>query len=116
MAALRGSGRDVNTDERTAVGHALITGSSYEVLRLIYPAAYPVHEPTGAGAGQPHLHYFLSILRLVLVLEAKSHPVLAPAWPCCAEQSAWARGPAAGQPLPLLHALGPRAERTWLSS
>ena len=48
IAALRGTGRDVNTDERTAVGHEVVTGSSYDILKLIYPACYPVYEPTGA--------------------------------------------------------------------
>ncbi len=47
-SALRGSGRDVNTDERTAVGHEIVTGSSYDALKLVYPSCYPIYEPTGA--------------------------------------------------------------------
>lgn len=46
-AALRGSGRDVNSDERTAVGHQMMVGSVYDLLRLIYPSAYAVHDPAG---------------------------------------------------------------------
>lgn len=51
-AALRGTGRDVNSDERTAVGHQMMTGSVPDLLRLIYPACYPVHDPAG-GWGRP---------------------------------------------------------------
>lgn len=52
VAALRGSGRDVNSDERIAVGHTVMAGSVWDLLRLVYPAAYPVHELAGAwGTG-----------------------------------------------------------------
>ena len=46
-AALRGSGRDVNADERAAVGHQMVSCSVYDQLRLIYPNCYPVHDPAG---------------------------------------------------------------------
>ncbi len=39
----------MNADERAAVGHEVITGSSYDALKLIYPSCYPVYDPTGAG-------------------------------------------------------------------
>lgn len=45
--ALRGSGRDVSSDERTAVGHQMVACSVYDNLRLIYPSCYPVHELAG---------------------------------------------------------------------
>ena len=48
VAALRGTGRDVNSDERAAVGHEIISGSSYDILKLIYPSCYPVYDPSGA--------------------------------------------------------------------
>ena len=55
-AALRGTGRDVNTDERTAVGHQMVAAPVEDVLRLTYPACYPVYELGGAmrvaGAGE----------------------------------------------------------------
>lgn len=50
-AALRGSGRDVNSDERTAVGHTMMAGGVPENLALIYPACYPVHELAGGWLG-----------------------------------------------------------------
>lgn len=43
-AALRGGGRDVNSDERTAVGHQMVACSVYDMLRLVYPSCYPVYE------------------------------------------------------------------------
>ncbi|RMZ56193.1 hypothetical protein APUTEX25_002383 [Auxenochlorella protothecoides] len=46
-AALRGGGRDVNTDERIAVGHAIVSGPVDALLRLLYPAVY------AAGWGRP---------------------------------------------------------------
>lgn len=46
-SALRGSGRDVNTDERAAVGYQIMTGCVPELLRLIYPACYRVDDPSG---------------------------------------------------------------------
>lgn len=46
-AALRGSGRDVSSDERTAVGHQMVACSVYDNLRLVYPSCYPVHELAG---------------------------------------------------------------------
>lgn len=46
-AALRGTGRDVNSDERTAVGHTLMAGSVYDALRTVYPNCYPVYELAG---------------------------------------------------------------------
>lgn len=46
-SAIRGSGRDVNTDERAAVGHSIITGSAYDIVKLCYPSCYPVHSPSG---------------------------------------------------------------------
>ncbi|EFN54134.1 hypothetical protein CHLNCDRAFT_135519 [Chlorella variabilis] len=46
-AALRGGGRDVNSDERAAVGHQMVSCSVYDQLRLIYPSCYPVYELAG---------------------------------------------------------------------
>lgn len=46
-AALRGSGRDVNTDERAAVAAEITTGGVDDILRLIYPACYRVDDAAG---------------------------------------------------------------------
>jgi hypothetical protein len=60
-AALRGSGRDVNSDERAAVGHQLAVCSVYDALRLVYPACYPVHELSGGWEpSPPRRHAFCS--------------------------------------------------------
>ena len=47
-AALRGSGRDVNTDERAAVGHHIATGCVESMLKLVYPSFYRVDTEQGA--------------------------------------------------------------------
>lgn len=47
-AALRGGGRDVNSDERAAVGHQLVACSVHDQLRLIYPSCYPLHDQSGS--------------------------------------------------------------------
>ncbi|KAK9811733.1 hypothetical protein WJX72_009241 [[Myrmecia] bisecta] len=46
-AALRGTARDVNTDERIAVGLEIMAASVPNLLRLIYPNLYPVYDPAG---------------------------------------------------------------------
>lgn len=46
-ASLRGSGRDVNTDERAAVGHQITASSVPDILRLIYPSCYRVDNLSG---------------------------------------------------------------------
>ena len=46
-SALRGSGRDVNTDERAAVAHEIITGSTSDIIKLIYPSCYRVDHEQG---------------------------------------------------------------------
>ena len=46
-AALRGSGRDVNTDERAAVGHEIISGPVPDILRLAYPSCFRVDQLSG---------------------------------------------------------------------
>ena len=44
--ALRG-GKEVVTDERAAVGLEVMAASVPQLLRLLYPALYPVHDPAG---------------------------------------------------------------------
>ena len=44
--ALRG-GKEVVTDERAAVGLEIMAASVPQLLRLLYPALYPVHDPAG---------------------------------------------------------------------
>ncbi|GLI64093.1 hypothetical protein VaNZ11_007265, partial [Volvox africanus] len=46
-AAFRGGAKDVNADERIAVGHFLMAGGVDAVARLVYPAAFPLHNPSG---------------------------------------------------------------------
>ena len=46
-AAIRGSARDVLTDERIAVGLDLMSASTGTLLRLVYPNMYPLHDPQG---------------------------------------------------------------------
>ena len=46
-AALRGTVRDVPTDERIAVGFDVIAASVPGLLRMAYPALMPVHDPSG---------------------------------------------------------------------
>lgn len=47
-AALRGTGRDVNTDERAAVSHQVTTASVSDIVKLIYPACYRVDQESGS--------------------------------------------------------------------
>jgi protein transport protein SEC24 len=51
-AALRGSGRDVNTDERAAVSAEIMTAPVTDILKLCYPACYRVDDQTGTW-GKP---------------------------------------------------------------
>ena len=53
-AALRGSGRDVNTDERAAVSHQITTGNVPDLIRLIYPSCYRVDKPEGPWGSVDH--------------------------------------------------------------
>ena len=46
-AAIRGSARDVVTDERIAVGLDLMGASVPTMLQLLYPSLYAVHDPQG---------------------------------------------------------------------
>ncbi len=46
-AALRGTGRDVNTDERAAVSHQVTTANVPDLMRLIYPSCYRVDQEAG---------------------------------------------------------------------
>eukprot|EP00889_Picochlorum_renovo_P008544 jgi/Picre1/35574/NNA_003035.t1 len=46
-AALRGSGRDVNTDERAAVSHHITTGTIRDLVKLMYPSCYRVDQESG---------------------------------------------------------------------
>lgn len=46
-AAIRGSARDVVTDERIAVGLELMSANVPTLLRLLYPSLYAVHDPAG---------------------------------------------------------------------
>eukprot|EP00198_Chlamydomonas_reinhardtii_P012637 XP_001701974.1 COP-II coat subunit [Chlamydomonas reinhardtii] len=46
-AAFRGGAKDVNADERIAVGHFLMAGGVEAVARLAYPTAYALHDPSG---------------------------------------------------------------------
>ncbi len=50
--AIRGGARDVNPDERIVVGHELVAAPVELLLRMLYPAAYPLHDPAGDW-GQP---------------------------------------------------------------
>jgi len=45
--ALRGGARDVAPDERAAVGHDIMAASVPALLRMLYPAALPLHDPAG---------------------------------------------------------------------
>ncbi|KAG7669812.1 hypothetical protein Ndes2437B_g05999 [Nannochloris sp. 'desiccata'] len=51
-AAIRGSGRDVNTDERAAVAAEIMTAPVTDILKLCYPACYRVDDQTGSW-GRP---------------------------------------------------------------
>lgn len=46
-AALRGTVRDVPTDERISVGFDVISAGVPALLRMAYPALMPVHDPNG---------------------------------------------------------------------
>ena len=46
-AAFRGTGRDVNTDERAAVCHQITTGSTNDLVKLVYPSCYRVDDEQG---------------------------------------------------------------------
>lgn len=48
-AAFRGTGRDVNADERATAMHAIASGPVEEILGMLYPACYPVHDPSADG-------------------------------------------------------------------
>ncbi len=53
-SALRGGGRDVNTDERAAVSSSITTGRVHDIVRLLYPSCYRVDQeggPWGTGTG-----------------------------------------------------------------
>ncbi|GLC34598.1 hypothetical protein PLESTB_001244000 [Pleodorina starrii] len=53
-AAFRGGAKDVNADERITVGHYMMAGSVEAVARLLYPAAFALHDPSGPwGVEQP---------------------------------------------------------------
>ena len=43
----RGGAKDVNADERIAVGHEIMSAPVEELARLIYPALYALHDPSG---------------------------------------------------------------------
>ena len=45
--ALRGSGKDVNTDERAAVGAQIVTAPVVDIVKLCYPSCYRVDDRTG---------------------------------------------------------------------
>jgi len=47
VAALRGSARDVNADERIAVGFEMMASAVQQMAKLIYPSLYPVFDMTG---------------------------------------------------------------------
>lgn len=51
-AALRGTGRDVNSDERAAVSAQIMTGPVGDIVKLCYPACYRVDDRSGDW-GQP---------------------------------------------------------------
>ena len=44
LCGIRGGAADVNADERVAVGYEIIGGGIDQVLRLLYPALYPLHD------------------------------------------------------------------------
>jgi len=46
-AALRGGAKDVNPDERIAIGHFIMQASVEALCRLVYPHLYPLHDPSG---------------------------------------------------------------------
>ena len=48
VAALRGSARDVNADERIAVGFEMMASAVQQIAKLIYPNLYPVFDMSGA--------------------------------------------------------------------
>ena len=48
VSALRGSARDVNADERIAVGFEMMSSAVRQMAKLIYPNLYPVFDMTGA--------------------------------------------------------------------
>ena len=43
----RGGGKDVNADERIAVGHEIMAAPVDVLCRLVYPSLYPLHDPSG---------------------------------------------------------------------
>ena len=45
--ALRGTMRDVQSDERASFGFDVNAASVAQLLAWVYPALYPVHDPTG---------------------------------------------------------------------
>lgn len=51
-AALRGSARDVNADERIAVGLELAAAPVSGTLRILYPGLFPLHDPSGEWGKQ----------------------------------------------------------------
>jgi hypothetical protein len=48
---LRGGGRDVNADERVAVGTDMLSAPIETLLRLAYPTLLPLHDAAGEGLG-----------------------------------------------------------------
>lgn len=47
MPALRGSMRELSTDDRTVAAFEVNAASVDQILTLVYPAMYPVHDPAG---------------------------------------------------------------------
>lgn len=47
VSALRGGVKDVNTDERIAVGFEIMASSVQHISKLAYPNLYPVHDMSG---------------------------------------------------------------------
>lgn len=43
----RGGAKDVASDERIAAGHLLMSAPCDTLARLVYPAIYPLHDPSG---------------------------------------------------------------------
>lgn len=53
--ALRGSVRDVTTDERAAFMFDISSAGVDQLLTWVYPSLYPVHDPSGDW-GKPDAH------------------------------------------------------------
>lgn len=58
LLCCRGGAKDVNADERIAIGHDLMAAPVDMTLRAAYPDLYPLHETGEMQRRSVGMHYF----------------------------------------------------------